>query len=153
MTCLTNVHNANLEVFKLMKNVGFSIVAFGLESVDKNVLKLCNKDQDEELMTDAVNLAHKAGLKTELLFMVGNMGETKESLENSLCFAEKLNGYKTYFQLATPFPGSQFYDNAEKYGKVININWQDYNHKKVTYIPNGLNEDIMYDIVKKGCKN
>ena len=153
MTCLTNVHNANLEVFSKMKEAGFSIVAFGLESVDKTVLKLCNKNQDRELMANAVNLAHEAGLKTELLFMVGNMGETEKSLNDSLCFAEKLNGYKTYFQLATPFPGSQFYDNAEKYGKVIDRNWADYNHKKVTYIPNGLNEDIMYDIVKKGCVN
>jgi len=147
------VHNSNYEIFSLMRKAGFSIVAFGLESVDKKVLELCNKNQDAFLMDKAIKLAHMAGLKTELLFMVGNMGDTEKSLNDSLCFAEKLNGYKTYFQLATPFPGSEFYDNAEKYGKVIDRNWADYNHKKVTYIPNGLNEDIMYDIVKKGCKN
>jgi anaerobic magnesium-protoporphyrin IX monomethyl ester cyclase len=153
MTCLTNVHNADLEIFKLMKKAGFSIVAFGLESVDENVLKLCNKQNTRENMTKAVKIAHEAGLKTELLFMIGNMGDTEKSLNYSLQFAKELNGYKTYFQLATPFPGCEFYDNAEKYGKVIDRNWKDYNHKKVTYIPNGLNEDIMYETVKKGSKN
>lgn len=108
ITCLTNVHNANLEVFKLMKKAGFSIVAFGLESVDENVLKLCNKQNTRENMTRAVKIAHEAGLKTELLFMVGNMGETEKSLNDSLQFAKELNGYKTYFQLATPFPGCEF---------------------------------------------
>jgi anaerobic magnesium-protoporphyrin IX monomethyl ester cyclase len=153
MTCLTNVHNADLEVFRLMKKAGFSIVAFGLESVDENVLKLCNKQNTRENMTRAVKIAHEAGLKTELLFMVGNMGETEKSLNDSLQFAKKLNGYKTYFQLATPFPGCEFYDKAEQYGKVVDRNWKDYNHKKVTYIPNGLTEDIMYETVKKGCVN
>jgi anaerobic magnesium-protoporphyrin IX monomethyl ester cyclase len=153
MTCLTNVHNADLEVFKLMKKAGFSIVAFGLESVDENVLKLCNKQNTRENMTRAVKIAHEAGLKTELLFMVGNMGDTEKSLNDSLQFAKELSGYKTYFQLATPFPGCEFYDKAEQYGEIVSRDWTKYNHKKVTYIPNGLDEDTMYDIVKKGCVN
>jgi radical SAM superfamily enzyme YgiQ (UPF0313 family) len=153
MTCLTNVNNASLDVFKKMKDAGFSIVAFGLESVDENVLRLANKNNTREKMTRAVNLAHEAGLKTELLFMVGNMGDTKKSLNDSLQFSKELSGYKTYFQLATPFPGSRFYDEAEKYGKIIDRNWKDYNHKKVTYIPGGLDEETMYDTVKKGCIN
>ena len=153
MTCLTNVHNADYKVFREMKRAGFSIVAFGLESVDPYVLKLVGKFNTKENMTNAVNIAHKAGLLTELLFMVGNMGDTNKSLQDSLDFAKSLNGYKTYFQLATPFPGCKFYDDAEKYGKVLTRDWENYDHKKVTYIPNGLNEDIMYDVVKKGCVN
>lgn len=153
MTCLTNVNNANYEIFKLMKDVGFDIVAFGLESVDETVLKLVDKNITEEKARRAIELAHKAGLRTELLFMVGNMGDTKESLEKSLAFSKTLGSYKVYFQLATPFPGSRFYDIAEKYGTVVDRDWKQYNHKTVKYIPFALDADTMYDVVKRGIIN
>jgi anaerobic magnesium-protoporphyrin IX monomethyl ester cyclase len=153
MTCLTNVNNADFDTFKLMHDVGFDIVAFGLESVDRNVLKLAKKNNTREKMERAVQLAHSAGLRTELLFMVGNMGETEKSLRDSLDFSKKLNGYKVYFQLATPFPGSVFYDDAEKYGTVVDRKWEQYNHKEIKYIPHGLSEEAMYSAVKEGIKN
>lgn len=153
MTCLTNVHNADYEVFKEMKKTGFSIVAFGMESVDPIVLNLCNKDQNKNMMRSAVEKAHKAELLTELLFMVGNMGDTKKSLRDSLEFSKSLNSFKVYFQLATPFPGCEFYNKAEEYGKVISRDWKNYNHKKITYIPYGLDEVTMYETIKEGCVN
>ena len=104
-------------------------------------------------MTRAVTIAHQSGLLTELLFMAGNMGETEKSLNDSLQFAKELNGYKTYFQLATPFPGSKFYNDAEKYGKIVDRDWENYNHKVCKYIPNGLTEDILYDTVKEGTSD
>jgi anaerobic magnesium-protoporphyrin IX monomethyl ester cyclase len=149
MTCLTNVNNADFYTFFLMKRAGFDIVAFGLESADKKVLSLVNKNNTIRKMRRAVRLAHKAGLRTELLFMVGNVGETEKSLRKSLRFAKSLKGYKTYFQLATPFPGSKFYDEAEKYGIVVDRNWEEYNHKTVKYVPFSLVKDKTFTQAKE----
>lgn len=153
MTCLTNVNNADKETFTMMKKAGFDIVAFGLESIDPKVLKLVNKEMSVDRATQVIHTAHDCGLKTELLFMVGNIGDTKEALENTLAFSKKFNSYKVYFQLATPFPGSKFYDVAEQYGTVVDRDWEHYDHKKVTYIPDGLDADYMKDVVNRGCKN
>ena len=153
MTCLTNVNNANGEVFKEMKKAGFDIVAFGIESANEKVLKLVGKNNSKERVREAVRLAHESGLRTELLFMVGNIGDTKESLRESIEFSKELNGYKTYFQLATPFPGSKFYEVAKEYGTIIDYKYSEYNHKKVKYIPFGLDEKTMLAAVKEGTIN
>jgi anaerobic magnesium-protoporphyrin IX monomethyl ester cyclase len=153
MTCLTNVNNASLEVFKEMKSAGFDIVAFGIESANQTILNNINKNITKEKAREAIETAHKAGLRTELLFMVGNVGETEETLKESIEFSKSFNAFKVYFQLATPFPGSEFYIIARKYGEIIDQDWENYNHKEVKYIPNGLTKEIMLDTVKEGIIN
>lgn len=153
MTCLTNVKNADIDVFKRMKEVGFSIVAFGIETVNEKVQEIVNKKASKEKISKAINDAHSVGLKTELLFMVGNMGETKESLEESLNFSRQFNSFAVFFQFATAFPGSKFYTDAEKWGIVKTKDWDSYNHNIPTFIPHGLNEQILNRIKNVGTKN
>ena len=111
MTCLTHVNTANPEMLKKMKEAGFSIVAFGIESGNNEILKLVNKGITQEMAIKAIKDAIKAGLSVEGLFMIGNIGETKETIEDTICFAKKYNppynsfrrtGYN-WFQFATPF--------------------------------------------------
>ena len=74
-----------------MKEAGFSIVAFGIESGNNEILKLVNKGITQEMAIKAIKDAIKAGLSVEGLFMIGNIGETKETIEDTICFAKKYN--------------------------------------------------------------
>lgn len=151
MACLTNVLNADYEMFVRMKAVGFDFVAFGIESANKTVLANVNKAGNTEKNTrSAVDAAHRAGLRTELLFMVGNIGETDASLDESVQFSKELNGDKVYFQYATPFPGSEFYDVADQYGVVKDRDWSKWNHKEIHYVPFGVSEEAMKKAVREG---
>ncbi|MDD1779005.1 MAG: B12-binding domain-containing radical SAM protein [Candidatus Helarchaeota archaeon] len=155
MTCLTNVRNADYDLFKRMKEVGFAIVAFGIESGNNEILQKINKGITIEEARKAVEMAKKAGLRTELLFMVGNIGETKQTIIDSIKLANKLNPIGSnfdrwyqirrynVFQFATPSPGSKFNEIAKDYGTVVDENYEGYNHTRPVFIPHGLDEKTM----------
>jgi radical SAM superfamily enzyme YgiQ (UPF0313 family) len=161
MTCLTNVKNADYEMFKRMREVGFSIIAFGVESGSNDILKMINKGITKDDVRNAVIMAKKAGLDTELLFMIGNIGENENTIVDSINFAKELNPpgsnsnkNTTYnwFQFATPFPGSKFYDIAKQYGNVITEDWDRYHHQEPVFIPKNLDKDTMIKLRNMALK-
>jgi len=152
MTCLTNVKNVDYEMLKRMKEIGFSIIAFGVESGNNDVLRITNKGITKDDVRNAVAMAKKAGLDTELLFMIGNIGENENTIIDSINFAKELNppgsnsnNNATYnwFQFATPFPGSKFFEIAKQYGSLATEDWDEYHHQKPVFIPQGLDEKTM----------
>jgi anaerobic magnesium-protoporphyrin IX monomethyl ester cyclase len=160
MTCLTHVATSNLEMFRRMKEAGFSIIALGIESGNDRILNLVNKKITTEDAINAINSVKQAGLKVEGLFMIGNIGETKETIEETLAFAKKYNppyegfrrvGYN-WFQFATPFPGSLFFHKAKDYGEVVSFNYDDYTHQVPVFIPKGLDVDTMLRLRKKALE-
>lgn len=160
MTCLTHVNTSDLGMFIEMKKAGFSIVAFGIESGNNWILKLINKGISREDAISAIKDAQKAGLIVECLFMIGNIGETKETIEDSIRFAKDFNppyrglrriGFN-HFQFATPFPGSRFFDEAKDYGEITSFDYDNYSHQKPVFIPRGLTASEMLILRKKAFK-
>lgn len=144
MTCLTNVKNSDLELLKIMKDSGFSIVAYGIECADQGVLDAVGKGIKLEECVQAIQNAKSAGLVVELLFMVGNITETEETIKKSIRFACAYNpGGPNWFQFATPFPGSHFNEIAEQYGVVTNWDWNEWHHQAPIFIPKGLTAEKM----------
>jgi radical SAM superfamily enzyme YgiQ (UPF0313 family)/glycosyltransferase involved in cell wall biosynthesis/2-polyprenyl-3-methyl-5-hydroxy-6-metoxy-1,4-benzoquinol methylase len=157
MTCLTHVKTADAEMFKWMKKAGFTIIALGIESGNDRILKLINKGITIEKASEAIKMARDAGLLVESLFMLGNIGETKETIEDTINFAKKFNpsyhdckrvGYN-WFQFATPFPGSKFFIEAKDYGKVVTFDYDNYTHQIPIFIPNGLDANTMIELREK----
>jgi len=149
MTCLTHVGNGDYQMFRRMKEVGFSIIALGIESGNEDVLRLIGKNITKDAIRESVKMVQQAGLDTELLFMIGNIGETKKTIVESIKFAQELKSKYTWFQFATPFPGSQFFSLAPRYGKVLTYNYDLYHHQKPVFIPVGLDEKTMVYLREK----
>lgn len=151
MACLTHVRASDEEMFARMKTVGFSIVAFGVESGSARILDLVNKGMTPEDAVRAITMARSQGLIVEGLFMIGNIGETAETIEESIRFAKAVNpafegnrrvGFN-WFQFATPFPGSRFYDEAPLYGDLQAHDFNQYNHQTPVFIPKTLDLQTM----------
>jgi len=160
MTCLTHVKTCDFEMFVKMKEAGFSIVGLGIESGNDRILKLVNKGTTTKDAASAISDVKKAGLMVEGLFMIGNIGESIDTIEDSIKFARRFNppyrglkriGYN-YFQFATPFPGSRFFVEASDYGEVISLNYADYSHRKPIFIPRGLTASTLVTLRKKALK-
>ena len=110
----TRVDLVDEELLTLMKQAGCFGINFGIESGDPDVLEHCRKGITLDLAERAVKLCHGLGLETELGFILGLPGETRQSLENTRRFAARLRPYSTLanFAILTPFPGTQVYDMA-----------------------------------------
>jgi anaerobic magnesium-protoporphyrin IX monomethyl ester cyclase len=93
-----------------MASAGCVRLCFGLESGDEEILRNADKWQGGlQRMRDAVSWARAAGMETLGFFVLGNPGETKESLERSKRFILSLD--LDFIQVAPIFmlPGSPLY--------------------------------------------
>src|SRR3989344_2280410 len=115
------------ELIILMKKAGFYLLAFGIESGNKEILKIINKGETLEQIEEAIRLCKKYKILTEGFFILGNLGETKETMQDTINFAKKLDLDIAQFQVFIPFPGSKFYNEIKKNGEIFSKNWEDYN--------------------------
>jgi anaerobic magnesium-protoporphyrin IX monomethyl ester cyclase len=96
-----------------MKKAGCRLIVVGFESADKNILKNIKKGVTLERAEQFVKDAKKAGIMIHSCFMVGNEGETKETMEKSLKFAKKINADTCQFFPLMVYPGTEAYDWAK----------------------------------------
>jgi len=143
MNFLTGVKCADLEMLKRMRDVGFSLVGFGIECGNTDLLKKISKNISIEDIKMAISNAKQAGLKTECLFMIGNIGETEQSIKDSIELSKQLQSFSSYFQFAVPYPGSRFHEDYTQYGTILNENFDEFNPRKVVFIPDGLTKEKM----------
>jgi len=124
-TCETRVNLVNEELVKKMKKAGCYMIAYGVESGDQEILNNLKKDITLEQATRAFELTHKIGLQTIAYFMIGSLGETPETIEETIKFAKKLDPDFVQFSITTPFPGTELFNLAVKEG-MVSKDWNNY---------------------------
>jgi radical SAM superfamily enzyme YgiQ (UPF0313 family) len=138
--CLTRPDVVDPHLLSKMKEAGCTNIAYGIESGSECILHLIKKQITVNHVKNAIRLTKMAGIKVEGLFMIGNIGETKDTILETNNLAKELDLDYTSFQLATPFPGTEFRKMANQYGKILPKGWEHYLSDEVTFIPNGLTE-------------
>ena len=102
------------ELLRAMKESGCCYMNLGVESGDPEILARCQKGITLEQIERVVRLCHEIGIETDLNFILGLPGETRQSLRNTRRFAARLRPYSTLanFAMLTPFPGTEVYEMA-----------------------------------------
>ena len=103
------------ELVVLMKRAGLIRLSFGLETVDEDMRKTMNKKVPLESYRDSNALLNKYGIEALNSVMIGLPGETEENVWKTLNFLSKSKEVKqANFAIATPYPGTKFYEMAKK---------------------------------------
>ncbi len=84
------VDNVDEELLLWMKKAGCFVIAYGVESGSAKILKNIGKGITKEQISNAVKLTKKVGIKTYALLMVGNQGETEETIKETIDLMNKL---------------------------------------------------------------
>jgi uncharacterized radical SAM superfamily protein len=126
------------ELAVLMKKAGCHTLNIGVESGDQKILNNVRKNTTIELIKSKTKDVKNAGLEWQAYFMLGLPGETKESMKKTLDFALELNPDLVTFNIATPHPGTSFYDYLEsnKFLKRVDWDFYDTNSEPVYDYPN-----------------
>jgi radical SAM superfamily enzyme YgiQ (UPF0313 family) len=143
-SCCSRVDYIKPETLKLMKQSGCWMVEFGIESGSQKLLDFMKKNITLAEAEQGVRLCKEAGILTKGNFIFGNLMETKETLEESINFAIKLD--IDYFQhtFLSPLPGSKVYELASEYGE-FDRDWKKMNTFVINFVPKGLTrEDLIY---------
>ncbi len=105
----TRVDKISYDMLILMKRAGFEFVEYGVESGDPEVLRQSGKMICREQVSNAVELAKKAGIKVWLKFIIGLPGESRNSIRNTIDFAVKLNPHRLSVAVIVAYPGCDIY--------------------------------------------
>ena len=105
--------NLRFDVMKAMKKAGCRLLVTGFESGDQKILDNISKGATIEQAELFCNNAKKAGLRVHGCFMVGNKGETRETMEKTFQFALKLKPDTVQFFPLMVYPGTKAYEWAK----------------------------------------
>lgn len=117
--------NLDYETMKKMRQAGCHLIIPGIESCNQQILNNIKKGITLKQVNEYVMNARKAGLMVHACYMVGNNGETKETMEETLKLALRLNTDTAQFYPLLPFPGTEAYFWAKQNG-YINGGYADY---------------------------
>lgn len=108
--------NLDLETMKAMKKAGCHLIIPGIESGSQEILNNIRKGTTIKQVHNYVENAKKAGLQVHACYMVGNKGETKETMRETLRLALELDTDTAQFYPLLPFPGTEAYSWAKQNG-------------------------------------
>jgi len=113
--CVNQVDKPLLRAFK---DAGCWAILLGAESGVQKNLNAIRKGITLEQIRIAVKDAKEVGLTVYTPFIFGIPGETFEEGLKTIEFACELNPDIANFHALTPFPGTELYDNIDKYGSM-----------------------------------
>jgi radical SAM superfamily enzyme YgiQ (UPF0313 family) len=93
-----------------LKAVGVDTVETGIESGDEGILRQNRKFMHRSDIIDRVTALTKVGIKVEASYVLGIIGETRESVRETLDLSRELYEYggsvRNYFNIIFPLPGT-----------------------------------------------
>jgi radical SAM superfamily enzyme YgiQ (UPF0313 family) len=121
--CTARVDRFNKELLSRMWKAGCRTLLFGVESGNQEILDNVQKGTKIEQARQAFKTARDIGMHTIASMTLGMPGESKTTADETIRFARQVNPDYALFSLATPYPGTKFYDLANKMGLIKIKDW------------------------------
>ena len=110
----TRVDIMKIETLKALKDVGLTSITIGIETPDEATLKKYDRVAiKDDRQRDFILQCREMGIRTVAGFMVGFPDDTQQSIFDVLNYARKVNPTFANFNIVTPYPGTQFYDEVK----------------------------------------
>ncbi len=122
------------ELIEKMCAAGVYRLALGIESGSKRVQGTLSKRLEIGVVPPVVRKLSRAGISVNGMFMLGFPGETREEMEETICFACDLDLSTAWFSLTVPNPGTKLRTLTVKEGAE---SAQDFSN----YTTNGVNSN------------
>ncbi|GIU77067.1 MAG: hopanoid biosynthesis associated radical SAM protein HpnJ [Bryobacteraceae bacterium] len=149
-SCTSRV-TTDYDTLAAMKDAGARLLIVGYESGDPQILKNIKKGATVEMARRFTKNAHKLGLTIHADYIVGLPGETRESIRRTIEFAKELDTETIQVSIAHPYPGTEFYDYAQKNGLIqIGVSMTDESgHQLPNIVYPGLDRAELVDWVQR----
>ena len=148
-SCTSRV-TTDYDTLKAMKDAGGRLMIVGYESGDQQILKNIKKGATIDMARRFTDNAHKLGLIIHADFIVGLPGESRDTIKNTINFAKSLDCETIQVSIAHPYPGTEFYDYANKNGLItLDAMTDEVGHQLPTVVYPGLDRAELVDWVER----
>ncbi len=108
--------NVPYETLKVMKDNGLRLLLVGYETGNQQILFNIKKGMRTDMARRFTKDCRKLGIAIHGTFILGLPGETKETIEETIRFAQEINPNTIQVSLAAPYPGTYLYNQAKENG-------------------------------------
>ncbi len=123
------------ELLTLMRKSGGSIAYVGLESINPATLEAYNKKQDIEDIRECIRRFHDHRMRVHGMFVLGSDEDTVQTVRDTVDFALEARIDSVQFLTLVPLPGTPFFENLEKEGRILTKDWQLYDGHHTVFQP------------------
>lgn len=141
--CNGRVNLMSEELLEAMSRSGCKGIAYGIESGNQQILDSIKKGITLEQVTRVVEMTKKVGIHITGYFMLGILGDTKATIQETFEFARKLDLNFYGFAMTSPILGTPMYDSAKEKGMVMQEGLEDWSfHASVNLTQDCSKEDL-----------
>ncbi len=115
--------NVPEKTLAIMKENGLRLVMVGIESGNDQILKNIKKGITTSQIRKFMKTCRKLGIMTHATFVLGLPGETKETIEQTIRFAQEIDPDTLQVSIATPYPGTELYEEAKRNGWLVSTDF------------------------------
>lgn len=124
LLCESRVDHASPRVLKSMRDAGFTVVYFGMESGVQRILDYYGKRTTLEQNRRAAEEAKKAHILVIGSFIIGAPIETRDDVLQTLRFASSLNLHGIEINVLDLTPGMDLWEEAKREGRIGRDDWK-----------------------------
>jgi hopanoid biosynthesis associated radical SAM protein HpnJ len=108
--------NLDYDTVRSFRDAGLRLLVVGYESGNEQILKNIKKGVTLDEMRRFTQACHQAGVSIHGTFILGLPVETRETIEQTIRFAQELDLFSVQVSLAAPYPGTELFDMARQNG-------------------------------------
>lgn len=129
-------------------------VLIGLESVNPDSLRNAAKRfSDADRYKEIISNIHSHGIAVNGCFVLGFDSDTEEELLSLPERVDSLGLDLCRFSVMTPYPGTKFYEEYEKSGRIITRDWSRYNQHNAVFKPANMSPERLDEIYRRVWKD
>jgi len=110
--------NCDYETLKVMREAGLRHVVVGYETGNEQILKNIKKGVTKQQAMEFTKNCKKLGLSVHGAFIMGLPGESHATIRETIEFAKALDLNSIQASLASPYPGTEFWDLCRAEGWI-----------------------------------
>jgi hopanoid biosynthesis associated radical SAM protein HpnJ len=142
--------NCDYETLQIMREAGLRHVVVGYESGNDEILKNIKKGINKDQAIRFTRNCQKLGLSIHGAFIMGLPGESRQTIAETIEFAKQLDLNSIQASIASPYPGTEFYDLCLENGWIASDSFLDGSgHQKCTISYPGLSSSEIFNSVEE----
>jgi radical SAM superfamily enzyme YgiQ (UPF0313 family) len=99
-----------------------------------------------DFIRERIQRYHDYGIAVEGTILLGMDNQTEDDIKRLIDFLLEINLDLAEFTVLTPFPHTKAHDDLKKEGRIISLDWNDYNAGKVVYQPKHMTPDRLQEL-------
>lgn len=142
------------DLIKLMERSGCIMICIGLESAHQNhIVRFGKSYEDIKKVKEIISLLHRRNIMVMGSYMFGFDEDTPESFQKSVEQAKYLELDVLMLNVRTPFPGTAFYEQILREGRLTEKRWEYYDVEHLVFEPQRITSTDLYDNILRGLKH